>query len=511
MRKNLMKNGKMSLIMAALMMSLASMPAYGAMWPSDPSSLNVISYPLDSKSRSIPAYSDPEMTNKIGTVYGSDRCTILSASGSAVLVEYPIKGGRTKTGYVAVSAFSDADLNGGTPQGMCANTNITVFAYRTGNQKIGTIFCNDSINILCSDYSSGRSQTIYPTSSGYKMGWIDWLPESHEGNSGDEEAGAAMPEGTYIIRSAMDSNMVVDVFAGTQDPGTNIQLYRQNNGAFNGANQQFQLISAGSNWYKIVSVLDQSMSLDVYGGTSTPGSNICLWQYHGDDQLWKFVPCDNGQYMIKSRLDLYLDVENNECCDGANIIGFTRNGNANQRWILEPVSANGGSTAENGSEEAKIRQKLEDLANGVYGNGYALGSVYQGAGQCKGFASSVHSNLFGFSIGRTGNKGSGKNYLIEYDPSRTSVVGSLAEWDMSKEALQNLFSKARPGDFVQIRRRNEGSHSMIFCWSDGEGATFYECNLDGHNKITRNYYTWSQLYNKNMALSLYTARDYWLH
>jgi Ricin-type beta-trefoil lectin domain. len=492
--------------MALIIMSFTSIQANAAIWPTDASSLNVIAYPLDAESRSIPAYSDVEMTRKIGTVYGSDKCTILSGNGNAILIQYPIKGGRTKTGYVAVSAFSNADLNGGSHQEARAQSDFTAYAYKTGNLKLGTVYRDDSISIVYSDHTSGRTQVIYPTDSGYKMGWIDWMPE--DSNNTSDAGAATVQQGVYTIRSAMDNNMVMDLFLESTDYGTNIQLFRDNNGR----NQQFHIIPAGDNWYKICSVLDERMCVDVYGGLSEPGSNVCLWEYH--NQLWRFIPCGDGTYLIESHLGLYLDVENAENRNEANIIAFSKNGNANQRWRLEAVSSDSGSTA---SEEAKIAKKLDDLGNGVYDdntNTFSVNKVYRGtysSEQCKGYAKRLFQICFGYTIGSTGNKSSGNNYKININSSKTDVVGSLAGSNMSEQALQTLFSNAKPGDFVQLRRRHTGSHSMIFYSYDNEGATFYESNLDNKNTIKKNRYTWSQLYSNNAGISVYRAKDYWLH
>lgn len=495
------------LLMSLVIAFLTDVRINAAMWPADSSSLNIITYPLDSESRSIPAYSDAEMTNKIGTVYGNDKCTILSAVGNAVLIEYPVKNGK-KTGYVATSAFSNADLNGGTPQTARAKGNITVYAYKFGNKKLGTIYQDDSINIIYSDSAAGRSQAIYPTDSGYKMGWIEWMPGSSNNTNGGF---ANIQQGVYVFHSAMDDNMVIDLFAESTDYGTNIQLYRNKNGR----NQRFLVIPAGNGFYKICSVLDERMCLDVYGGTSQPGSNVCLWEYH--NQLWRFIPCGDGTYLIESHLGLYLDVENAESRDEANIIAFNKNGDANQRWRLEAVSDNSNSAGMDDSEEAKIMKKLEDFGNGLYddsANIFSVNKIYKGkysSEQCKGYAKRLFEICFGYTIGSTGSKASGNNYKININSTKTSLVGSMTGSNMSEQMLQALFSKARPGDFVQLRRRHTGSHSMIFYSADSDGATFYESNLDNKNTIKKNRYTWNQLNSQNAGISVYTAKDYWLH
>ncbi len=504
------KSRKFSQFMALLIISFtgANLPAHAAMWPTDSSSLNITAYPLDAENRSIPAYSDAEMTCKIGTVYGTDQCTILSAVGNALLVEYPVKNGK-KTGFVSISAFSNADLNNGTSQGAQAKDNITVYTYKTGNQKLGTIFPSDFINIVYSDNATGRSQVIYPIEQGYKMGWIDWMPENSDNENYANPASIA--QGVYKIRSAMDTNMVIDIFAGSIDYGNNIQLYRDKDGE----NQKFWIIPVGDGWYKICSIIDDRMCIDIYGGTNQAGSNICLWEYH--NQLWRFIPCDDGSYLIESHLGLYLDVENAENRDEANIIAYYKNADSNQRWFLEPAVINSSVETSQDSEQAKIQQKLDDLGNGAYDDGsntFSINRVYKGQysnEQCKGYAKRLHQIFFGYNIGGTGNKQSGNNYKINIDSSRTAVIGSLSKPNMSEQELQLLFSKARPGDFVQLRREHTGSHSMIFYSADSEGAIFYESNLDNKNTIKKNWYSWGQLYSQNMGISVYTAIDYWLH
>ncbi len=138
---------------------------------------------------------------------------------------------------------------------------------------------------------------------------------------------------------------------------------------------------------------------------------------------------------------------------------------------------------------------------------YKLNTTYTGpysSEQCKGFAKSVHNVLFGYIIGSTCSKPN--NYKINYNSSNTKVVGSVSS--LTTTNVKNLFSTARAGDFVQMRRTHGGSHSAIVVSVSSSGVTWYECNTDGKNTITKNTYTWAQLCNKNVAMSVYTAKNY---
>ena len=95
------------------------------------------------------------------------------------------------------------------------------------------------------------------------------------------------------------------------------------------------------------------------------------------------------------------------------------------------------------------------------------------------------------------------NYLIKYSGTNTSYVGSVTS--MSTSSVKTLFSKARPGDFVQMRRKHTGSHSAIIYSVASTGVTFYEANIDGKNGIVKKTYTWSELCRANAAMSLYLS------
>ncbi len=164
--------------------------------------------------------------------------------------------------------------------------------------------------------------------------------------------------------------------------------------------------------------------------------------------------------------------------------------------------------------EQQIYDRLQNMANGSYGNGvYRTGTRYTGEyanEQCKGFAKKVHMILFGYNIGSTKSKPN--NYQISISSSNTSLVGSISDLSSaSNTTVSNLFSKARAGDFIQVRRSHGGSHSMIFLSSDANGVTVFECNVDGKNGIQIATYSWSKFLSSNAAVSVYTAKDYRLH
>lgn len=172
-----------------------------------------------------------------------------------------------------------------------------------------------------------------------------------------------------------------------------------------------------------------------------------------------------------------------------------------------------GSSAQSSAEQ-QIYDRLKAMANGSYGNGvYKTGTRYTGAfanEQCKGFAKKVHMILFGYNIGSTKSKPN--NYQISISSSNTSLVGSLTGLSSdSAGKVSSLFSKARAGDFIQVRRSHGGSHSMIFLSSDVNGVTVYECNVDNRNGIQVATYSYDKFCSSNSGVSVYTPRDFRLH
>lgn len=178
--------------------------------------------------------------------------------------------------------------------------------------------------------------------------------------------------------------------------------------------------------------------------------------------------------------------------------------------LTSDVNASKGSS-NNGGSSNSVRQRLDQIANGSLrydsSTNMKLNTKFTGtrsSEQCKGFAKNVFYLCFKVTPGSTQGKPS--NYLINGTSGMTRV-GYYSS--ITSSQAQSLFSKARPGDFVQMRRKSSGgSHSAIVYSVSSSGITFFEANTDGKNTVMKNTYTWSQLASKNSGMSLYTASNY---
>lgn len=162
------------------------------------------------------------------------------------------------------------------------------------------------------------------------------------------------------------------------------------------------------------------------------------------------------------------------------------------------------------NSQSAVQQTLNAIANGSKSidssTVMAVGRTFTGTRsgeQCKGYAKNVFIILWGVNPGSTQAKPN--NYLLS-NPSSVKKVGSVT--NITTSNISSLFSGARVGDFVQMRRSHGGSHSAIVYAISSSGVTFLEANTDGKNTIMKNTYTWSSLCTKNAAMSVYTSTSY---
>ena len=141
-------------------------------------------------------------------------------------------------------------------------------------------------------------------------------------------------DGIYVVSSALDNNMVLDISGGSKKNGANLQLWKRNSTDA----QKFNIKYAGERCFSVVSKCSNK-AVDVCGGRKEIGTNV--WQYEvnrTDAQKWYIVSCGNGYYEIISKCNgLTLDVEGGKTKMGTNIRCWESNGTNAQRFKLEKV------------------------------------------------------------------------------------------------------------------------------------------------------------------------------
>lgn len=172
------------------------------------------------------------------------------------------------------------------------------------------------------------------------------------GDNKQEDSLKNVPEGYYMIGSALNYTTVLDVAGGSSSNGANVQVYTAN-----GSNAQKWYVSYVGEGYYIIKHAGTEKVLDVRGGESANGTNVRQYESNNSEaQQWRFVDVGNGLYNIISRLaaNLALDVQGSKSANGTNIqvYNITHNNTDAQKFRLVEVS--------------QAKPSTKNLENGTY-------------------------------------------------------------------------------------------------------------------------------------------------
>ena len=136
--------------------------------------------------------------------------------------------------------------------------------------------------------------------------------------------------GTYLIQISSNRKQVLDVSSGSRKAGANIQIWESNN---TGA-QKWNITRNSDGTYSIVNAKSKKY-LDVVNASGTAGANVQQWDGNGSGaQKWKISYIGNGGFKISSVLNeaLVLDVSGGNGYNGANVQIYTDNAGDGQRF-----------------------------------------------------------------------------------------------------------------------------------------------------------------------------------
>ncbi len=181
-------------------------------------------------------------------------------------------------------------------------------------------------------------------------------------------ADEAPASGTYIIRSALGADKVLDIAGASKTSGGNLQTYTANGSAA----QQFTLTRLADGSYEISPVCS-ALALDVQNAKAASGTNVRQYAANGTRaQRWNIVPADDGTYTISTVLNgnYCLDIAGGSRKNGANVRLYAANGTAAQRFSFEAVDEK--RVAPNGTftfTSAMNSSKVIDIYGGLTRNG----------------------------------------------------------------------------------------------------------------------------------------------
>ncbi len=142
----------------------------------------------------------------------------------------------------------------------------------------------------------------------------------------------SIEDGIYTIKSAKDTNMVLDIGGGSLENGANLQIWWNTK-----VDQQHYEVEYLGNGDYSISPIHSGKVLDVASGGMTSGTNIWQYTWNGTDaQKWIIKDTGDGTFNIISKLnELYLDLNNGNTKEGTNVEVNTSNGAISQKFILE--------------------------------------------------------------------------------------------------------------------------------------------------------------------------------
>lgn len=153
--------------------------------------------------------------------------------------------------------------------------------------------------------------------------------------------------GTYVISSAMNSKLVLDVTDNSTKAGANIEIWDKNNQN----NQKFNVTYIGEGYYKM-EVVSSGKYLSATSEKPKNEDNVIQNTYQDkDNQKWIIKEAGNGYYYIISKAQaLYLDIYAAQSRSGANVELYGSTQGMNQKFKFNKVNVvTGAKSIKNGT------------------------------------------------------------------------------------------------------------------------------------------------------------------
>jgi hypothetical protein len=159
-------------------------------------------------------------------------------------------------------------------------------------------------------------------------------------------ADGALADGTYLLKNACDSNLVLSIMQSLEADGADATLWSNNNGA----NQRFKFETLQDGHSKITAE-HSGRALDVYAAAQEAGGKVIQWAWHGgENQHWwvQAVPSQPGRYtMTAKHSKKVLDANyppGSKLENGTRIQQWTAHQTCNQQWEFVAAASTSAQT-----------------------------------------------------------------------------------------------------------------------------------------------------------------------
>ena len=216
------------------------------------------------------------------------------------------------------------------------------------------------------------------------------VPQGHV-MSESEAAGQTIPNGDYLIYSAIDQNYALDIPGDRiSESGANIQMWKWTNEVKPTVYDVFTVTYCENGFY-LIGQKDTDLFLDVYDASLDRGTNVQLWAINNSvAQQWSITKTDLG-YMLQARCNGFcLDVTGGNVENGTNVQVWDKNDTLSQRFLFVPYKPEAPNLRVDVNEEkVTFSWNLVDNATGYdlriyYSNGTSYADYWD-------FSSNEHS------------------------------------------------------------------------------------------------------------------------
>ena len=406
-------------------------------------------------------------------------------------------------------ASSGAQLQLWTPNGSWAQKWVAV-RDGSGIRLVSALSDSLSVDLPGASTADGSRLQLYSDNGTAAQRWSFVTPGCTQ----------VVPNGVYVIKSAMNQNYVLDIDGASDANGANAQLYEANG---TGA-QAFAL--TWSNGYYAISNVSSGKYLDLENGSNQNGANV---QQQGtfvrDSARWSLVGNPDGSFVfVNFASGTCMTVASPSAENYSNVQGAVRTGATGQKWFLEksPLSAetvsygitlksmsilNGGSGAANDAVTIALNPDIVQRGDDYY---------YQFA-DCRGFTGQISANQMNRIIDNsgTGRNGvfSGRGQAIIAAAKSANINEMYLMAHIMTETAWGTSDQAQGRDFAAGNATIKLNGKYYTKWCDagryynfiGWGA--YDSNPDTAYDFSR-YYGWNSIESALMGAAEKVASNY---
>lgn len=251
---------------------------------------------------------------------------------------------------------------------------------------------------------------------------------------------AGIEEGIYKIASAFNDSLVLNVDGGSIQNGANIQLYTANNSEA----QQFYIRHLGNRTYILISVVSGRV-LEVENGQNHDGTNVCQNAYNGSSSQKWWLSCDEDGYytFVSEATGKVLDVSGGQARKGTNIQQYTSNGTKAQKFSVQECSTKQVSEGTYTLQSALAAGKVLDVSGANRSDGANV-QLYQANGSsAQNFQVKYNGDGTWSFLAEHSKKAldiSGNGYQNETNIQQYSSNGTAAQKWILKDAGNGYFA-----------------------------------------------------------------------